>query len=173
MVCGMSAATESVARRYDLIKAHLTERQRRVWLGTEARELGRGGVKAVAQVVRASPDTVRRGQAELDDPQPLEMGRSRVPGGGRKRAEELDPALAEALDQLVDPDSRGDPVTHLRWTCKSLRTLAAELRGQGHPASATLVQRLLHEAGYSLQGNAKTGRGQAAPRPGRAVPPHQ
>ena len=156
MVCGMSAATESVARRYDLIKAHLTERQRRVWLGTEARELGRGGVKDVAQAVRASPDTVRRGQAELDDPQPLEVGRSRVPGGGRKRAEELDPALAEALDQLVDPDSRGDPMTHLRWTCKSLRTLAAELRGQGHPASATLVQRLLHEAGYSLQGNAKT-----------------
>ena len=81
MVCGMSAATESVARRYDLIEAHLTERQRRVWLGTEARELGRGGVKDVAQVVRASPDTVRRGQAELDDPQPLEVGRSRVPGG--------------------------------------------------------------------------------------------
>ena len=129
----MSAVTESVARRTTRSRPHLTERQRRVWLGTEARELGRGGVRIVAQAVRASPDTVRRGQAELDDPQPLEVGRSRVPGGGRKRAEELDPALAEALDQLVDPDSRGDPMTHLRWTCKSLRTLAAELRWPGPP----------------------------------------
>jgi transposase len=154
---------ESLSRRYDAVKPHLTERQRRVWLGAEARELGSAGVRIVADAVGVSPDTVRRGRDELDDPQPLEIGRSRVPGGGRKRAEEHDPAVVEALDMLVDPESRGDPMTPLRWTCKSLRTLARELRDQGHQVSASLVQRLLHEAGYSLQGNAKTVEGKQNP----------
>ena len=151
----MSAIAESLVRRYDLVKAHLSERQRRVWLGAEARELGRSGVGMVAAAAGVSPDTVRRGRDELDDPQPLDVGRSRGPGGGRKRAEELQPGLVEALDALVEPGSRGDPMTALRWTSKSLRTLAAELGAQGFGVSATLVQRLLHEAGYSLQGNAK------------------
>ena len=154
---------ESLAHRYDAIRPHLSERQRRVWLGAEARELGSSGVRTVAEAVRISPDTVRRGRDELDDPQPLEVGRSRAPGGGRKRAGELDPGIADALDRLVDPESRGDPMTPLRWTSKSLRTLAAELRSQGHQASPTLVQRLLHEAGYSLQGNAKTVEGNQHP----------
>jgi hypothetical protein len=99
---------------------------------------------------------VRRGRAELDDPQPLPVGRSRGPGGGRKRAEEHDPDLPAALDKLVDPDSRGDPMTPLRWTSKSLRGLADQVSTQGHRVSATLVGRLLHEAGYSLQANSKT-----------------
>jgi len=152
----MSAVMESLVRRYDAIKPHLTERQRRIWLGSEARELGSGGVGIVADAVAVSPDTVRRGRTELDDPQPLAVGRSRGPGGGRKRAEERDPGLPAALDKLVDPDSRGDPMTPLRWTSKSLRGLAEQLRSQGHQVSATLVGRLLHEAGYSLQANSKT-----------------
>src|SRR4051812_18077142 len=156
MVCAVSPVAESLVRRYDAVKPHLTERQRRVWLGVEARELGSGGVRIVADAVGVSPDTVRRGRDELDDPQPLEVGRSRAPGGGRRRAEARDPGLVGALDELVDPESRGDPMTPLRWTCKSLRGLAAELGNRGHPASATLVARLLHEAGYSLQANAKT-----------------
>jgi hypothetical protein len=127
----MSPLRESLARRYDAVRPHLTERQCRVWLGAEARELGSGGVRVVADAVGVSPDTVRRGRDELDDPQPLEVGRSRVPGGGRKRAGELDPGLAGALDKLVDPESRGDPMTPLRWTAKSLRTLAGQLRAQG------------------------------------------
>ncbi len=127
-----------------------------MWLGAEARELGRSGVRVVAAAAGVSPDTVRRGRDELDDPQPLEVGRSRGPGGGRKRAEVLVPALVEALDALVEPESRGDPMTPLRWTSKSLRTMAAELGAQGYQVSATLVGRLLHGAGYSLQGNAKT-----------------
>ena len=151
----MSAVAESLTRRYDAIKPHLSERQRRVWLGSEARELGPGGVGIVADAVGVSPDTVRRGRAELDDPQPLPVGRSRHPGGGRKRAEELDPQLPAALDKLVEPESRGDPMSPLRWTAKSLRRLAEQLCEQGHQVSATLVGRLLHEAGYSLQGNAK------------------
>ncbi len=156
MVCGISAVSESLTRRYDLVRPHLSERQRRVWLGAEARELGRSGVRVVADAVQVSPDTVRRGRDELEGPERVEVGRSRVPGGGRKRAEELQPGLAGALDQLVDPESRGDPMTPLRWTSKSLRTLATELAGQGYRVSASLIQRLLHEAGYSLQGNAKT-----------------
>src|SRR5680860_629816 len=159
----MSVVMESLTRRYDLVKPHLSERQRRVWLGAEARELGRGGVAVVAEAVQVSPDTVRRGRNELDDPRPLEVGRSRASGEGHKRAEELDPGLAEALDKLVDPESRVDPMTPLRWTSKSLRTLADELRDQGHRVSPTLVQRLLHEAGYSLQGNAKTVEGKQHP----------
>ncbi len=152
----MAAVVESLVRRYDAIKPHLTERQRRIWLGSEARELGSGGVGIVADAVAVSPDTVRRGRTELDDPQPLPVGRSRGRGGGRKRAEEHDPGLPAALDKLVDPDSRGDPMTPLRWTSKSLRGLAEQLRSQGHQVSATLVGRLLHEAGYSLQANSKT-----------------
>jgi hypothetical protein len=144
----MSAVMESLARRYDAIKPHLTERQHRLWLGTKARELGSGGVRIVADAVSVSPDTVRRGRTELDDPAPPSPGRSRGCGGGRKRAEERDPELPAALDKLVDPDSRGDPMTPLRWTSKSLRSLATQLRTQGHQASAALVQRLLHEAGY-------------------------
>jgi hypothetical protein len=152
----MAAVLESLVRRYDAIKPHLTERQRRIWLGSEARELGPGGVGIVADAVAVSPDTVRRGRTELDDPHPLPVGRSRGRGGGRKRAEEHDPDLPAALDKLVDPDSRGDPMTPLRWTSKSLRGLAEQLRSQGHRVSATLVGRLLHEAGYSLQANSKT-----------------
>src|SRR5438552_6124255 len=126
MVCAISPVRESLARRYDAVRPHLTERQCRVWLGAEARELGSGGVRVGADAVGVSPDTVRRGRDELDDPQPMEVGRSRAAGGGRKRAEELDSGLVDALDKLVDPDSRGDPMTPLRWTCKSLRTLANE-----------------------------------------------
>lgn len=159
----MSATSESVARRYESIRPHLSERQRRAWLGVEAREIGRSGVRVVAEAAGVSPDTVRRGRDELDDPQPLQVGRSRRPGGGRKRAEVLDPELVQALDNLVDPESRGDPMTPLRWTSKSLRTLAKELRSQGHDVSDTLVQRLLHEAGYSLQANAKMVEGKQHP----------
>ena len=152
----MSAVAESLTRRYDAIKPHLSERQRRVWLGSEARELGPGGVGIVADAVRVSPDTVRRGRSELDDPHPLPVGRSRRPGGGRRRAEDHDRELPAALDKLVEPESRGDPMTPLRWTAKSLRRLTAQLREQGHQVSATLVGRLLREAGYSLQANTKT-----------------
>jgi hypothetical protein len=83
----MSVVAESLARRYDAIKPHLTERQRRLWLGSEASELGSGGVGIVADAVAVSPDTVRRGRSELEDPTPLPVGRSRGPGGGRRRAE--------------------------------------------------------------------------------------
>jgi hypothetical protein len=155
----MAVAVESLARRYEALRPHLTERQRRLWLGAEARELGAGGAVVVASAVGVAADTVRRGRLELDDAQPPPVGRSRRSGGGRKRAEAHDPALVAALEALVDPDTRGDPRSPLRWTCKSLRALAAALRAQGHQVSEFVVRRLLIEAGYSLQANSKTAEG--------------
>ena len=143
--------------RFGLLLPHLNERQRRLLLATEARLLGHGGVRAVAQVAKVSETTIRKGLLELDaDQGPLPLGRARRPGGGRKRAEDNDPGLVRALLGLVEPDERGDPMSPLRWTTKSLRHLAIELARQGHAVSASTVGRLLREQGFSLQGTAKT-----------------
>src|SRR6266571_6506229 len=152
----MADAVQSLASRFEVLKPHLNERQRRLWLGAEARELGSGGVAVVARAAGVAGDTVRRGRAELEDPDALTYPRSRKPGGGRKRADANDPGLVAALDKLVDPVTRGDPMSPLRWTSKSLRTLAKALQEQGHQVSEQIVRRLLREAGYSLQANAKT-----------------
>jgi transposase len=150
---------ESLARRYGALRPHLSERQRRLWLGAEARELGPGGAGLVAAATGVAADTVRRGRAELEDPSAPPVGRSRRSGGGRKRAEEHDPGLVAALEALIDPQTRGDPTSPLRWTTKSLRTLAKALREKGFGVSEQVVRRLLRQAGYSLQANAKTAEG--------------
>ena len=106
-------------------------------------------------------------------PGPEPLGRARRPGGGRKRAADVDPGLRPALLALVEPEERGDPMSPLRWTTKSTRTLAGELTRQGHRVGADTVSDLLRAEGFSLQGNAKTIEGHAAPGPGRAVPLHQ
>jgi transposase len=143
--------------RFGLLLPHLNERQRRLLLATEARLLGHGGVRAVAQVAKVSETTIRKGLLELDaDQGPVPLGRARRPGGGRKQAEDNDPGLVPALLGLVEPDERGDPMSPLRWTTKSLRHLATELARQGHAVSASTVGRLLREQGFSLQGTAKT-----------------
>ena len=140
-----------------MLLPHLNERQRRLLLGAEARLLGHGGVRAVAQVAGVSETTVRRGVFELEEGQdPFPDGRVRREGGGRGSAEELDAGLVPALLALVEPDERGDPESPLRWTTKSLRHLAGELTRRGHPVSAPTVGRLLRGAGFSLQANAKT-----------------
>ncbi len=159
----MADAVESLASRFEVLKPHLNERQRRLWLGAEARELGSGGVAVVARAAGVAGDTVRRGRAELEDPGAACYPRSRQPGGGRKRAEATDAGLVQALDKLVDPVTRGDPMSPLRWTSKSLRTLAKALQQQGHQVSEQIVRRLLREAGYSLQANAKTSEGAQHP----------
>ena len=131
-------------------------------MGAEARALGHGGIRAVAGAAGVREATVSLGVDELDaGAEPL--GRARRPGGGRKRAADLDPGLRPALLALVEPDERGDPVSPLRWTVKSTRKLAAELTGQGHKVSADTVGDLLREEGFSLQGNAKTIEGQRHP----------
>jgi Rhodopirellula transposase DDE domain len=146
-----------LALRLEVLSPHLNERQRRLLLGVEARLLGHGGVRAVAQIAGVSETTVRAGVFELEEGQdPFPDGRARRQGGGRKSTEELDAGLVPALLALVEPDERGDPESPLRWTTKSLRHLATELARQGHPVSAPTVGRLLRGAGFSLQANAKT-----------------
>lgn len=153
---GGAAAGERVARLYGLLRPHLDERQRRLLLGSEALELGRGGIKAVAAATGVHPDTVGRGLREAEGrPEP----RVRAPGGGRKKLADTDPRLVPALTALVDPQTRGDPESPLRWTTKSTRNLAGALTKAGHPVSDRTVARLLREQGYSLQGNAKVAEG--------------
>ncbi|MFJ1656702.1 ISAzo13 family transposase [Streptomyces sp. NPDC088337] len=153
-----------LARRFDVLLPHLNERQRRLALATEARLLGHGGVGVVARIAEVSETTVRKGVFELEaGVDPLPEGRVRRPGGGRMRAEAIDPELVPALMALVEPDERGDPMSPLRWTTKSLRHLAAELSRQGHRVTAPTVGRLLKEHGFSLQGTAKTLEGDQHP----------
>ena len=152
---------EMLAAKFESIWPHLDERQRRLLLAGEARVLGHGGIRLVAQAAGVREATVSLGIDELEaGAEPL--GRARHPGGGRRRAADADPGLVPALLALVEPEERGDPMSPLRWTVKSTRTLAAELAGQGHRASARTVAGLLRAEGFSLQGNAKVLEGKKA-----------
>jgi transposase len=128
----------------------------------EAMEMGRGGVSLVSRACGLSRVTITKGVRELDEPG-LPEGRTRRPGGGRKRLEARDPKLKRALESLVEPLARGDPESPLRWTCKSTRTLAGELAHRKHPASHEKVAQLLRELDYSLQGTRKTEEGEDHP----------
>jgi hypothetical protein len=153
---------EGLRQKYQTIGRHLDERRRRLWAAMEARELGHGGIAMVAQATGLGLSTIQRGLQELAGEE-LPENWVRRNGGGRKRAEELDAALASALDALVEPVTRGDPMSPLRWTSKSCAKLAAELTTQGHPISRGTVARLLREAKYSLQGTVKTHEGDDHP----------
>ena len=154
------AGGERVARLYGVLRPHLDERQRRLLLGAQALELGRGGIKAVAAATGVHPDTVGRGVREAaGGPEP----RVRAPGGGRKKLSDTDPGLGPALMALVEPESRGDPESPLQWTCLSTRNLAGTLTAAGHACSAPTAARLLKAEGYSLQGNAKVAEGRQHP----------
>lgn len=155
----MADLVDSLGRRYAVVRPHLSEFQRRLWLGAEAAELGSGGVAIVAAAAGVSRDTVRRGRSEAEAGTGPGAGRSRRGGGGRKRVEDNDPALVAALESLIDPVTRGDPMSPLRWTSKSIRTLTRALREKGHQLTAMVTRRLLLERGYSLQANAKTAEG--------------
>ena len=153
---------EMLAALFESVSPHLDERQRRLLAGAQARVLGHGGIRLVARAAGVREATVSLGAAELESgAEPL--GRARRAGGGRKRAAVTDPGLVPALLALVEPEERGDPESPLRWTVKSVRTLAAELTAQGHPVSAATVDKLLHEQGFSLQANAKTIEGRQHP----------
>jgi transposase len=144
-----------LAAKFQVLLPHLDERQRRLLMAAEARALGHGGVRTAARAAGVSETTVRKGVFELEaSEEPL--GRVRRPGGGRKPVADLDPGLRPALLALVEPDVRGDPMSPLRWTLKSTRTLARELTRAGHRVSADTVADLLREEGFSLQANAKT-----------------
>src|SRR5258706_324141 len=155
----MGGAAETLGKRFAVMRPHLNEFQRRLWLGAEAAELGPGGVAVVAAATGVAADTVRRGRAEAGAAEFPATGRSRRAGGGRKLAEAHDGELVAALEALVDPVARGDPMSPVRWTSKSTRALARALTDGGHPVSDFVVRRLLRQLGYSLQGNAKTEEG--------------
>ena len=159
---GLEEIGRVLAAKFAVIFPHLDERQRRLLMGAEARALGHGGIRLVARAAGVREGTVSLGVDELDSGvEPL--GRVRRPGGGRKRAADLDPGLLPALLALVEPDERGDPMSPLRWTTKSTRRLSAELAAQGHEVSADTVGSLLRAEGFSLQANAKTVEGKQHP----------
>ena len=161
------ADIQQVETKYRALAALMDERMRRQWAAAEARAYGWGGLQAVSAVIRMSPNTIRKGLAELaareKNPQAPVDPYLRRKGGGRKRRSEADPGLQEALEWLVEPLTRGDPESPLRWTCKSTTHLAEELSRLGHPVSPRTVGRLLNADGYSLQSNRKTQEGESHP----------
>ncbi len=160
------ASESEIAERFRQLEPWLDERMRRLWAAAESAALGRGGISLVARASGVSRRAISVGLAELKQP-PEEGGRRQVPirrpGGGRKKTQAKDPALLRDLEKLVEPGTRGDPESPLRWTCKSVRRLAEELRRRGHQVSHTLVAELLHQLNYSLQANRKTREGSSHP----------
>jgi len=163
-----NSITQAIAAKCAILNPLLDERARRLWAAVEARAIGRGGISQVAEATGLSRATIRAGLQELAHPgspaaPQAPMERVRRPGGGRKPLRAHDPHLIRALETLVDPVTRGDPMSLLRWTCKSAAKLAEALQTQGHAVSERTVNRLLHDLGYSLQSNRKMLEGCAHP----------
>src|SRR6266404_5681429 len=154
---------KGVKRRFRSLRRHLDERTRRLFAAAESEAIGRGGISAVSAAIGMSRRVVREGKRDLRARVTPPTGRLRQPGGGRKKMVVEDPSLLVDLERLVEPLTRGDPESPLRWTCKSVRKLAEELGRRGHRVSHRLVAELLHELGYSLQANAKTLEGSSHP----------
>ena len=147
----------AIRQRYQVLADVADERVRRLMVAAEALAIGRGGQLAVARATGVSRTMIQRGIREVLQPElQAPKGRVRRPGGGRKAMAVIDPTLRDDLERLVEPTSRGDPESPLRWTCKSVRKLAAELTAQGHQTSHRMVAALLHDLGYSLQAHQKT-----------------
>jgi hypothetical protein len=155
------AGVQIIAEKFATLKFVLDERASRLWAAVEAHAIGRGGISRVAEATGLSRITIRAGLRELHPSTPALgrgaiAGRTRRRGGGRKPLTEHDLDLLRALEVLVDLVTRGDPMSPLRWTCKSAAKLAEELSAGGHQVSERSVNRLLHDVGYSLQSNRKT-----------------
>lgn len=152
-----------IRQKYQVLVNDLDERATRRWAATEAQAVGWGGITTVALATGISDRTIRTGLQELASDDPLPLHCQREPGGGRKSYADTQPGLREALDALIEPTTRGSPMNPLRWTCKSTRRLAKELRRQKFTVSASTVRRLLREMGYRLQANRKTREGRQHP----------
>ena len=152
-----------IESKFQGLADELSERTRRRWAAVEAVALGRGGVSVVSAATGLAQSTIRRGIRELSSGDTAPTGRQRRPGAGRKNAQVVHPGLKAALERLVEPESRGAPMSPLRWTCKSTRKLAEELTSQGYAVGPTTVRHLLKEVGYSLQVNRKTREGKSHP----------
>jgi hypothetical protein len=150
--------SDSIIERFASLSPHLDERGRRLLAATEANSAGYGGIAAVARLTGIAPSTIGRGRRDLEQEVKLEDGRLRRPGGGRKPLSVTDPDLLPTLLALVEPTERGDPMSALRWTCKSLRRLAGELHAQGHRVSHTVIGELLTQQKFSLQSQHPAGR---------------
>jgi len=154
----------AIRQRHQVLAGVADERVRRLMLAAESLAIGRGGQVAVARATGVSRAMIQRGIREVMQPElQAPKGRIRRPGGGRKAMVVIDPTLRDDLERLVEPTSRGDPESPLRWTCKSVRKLAAELTARGHQTSHRMVADLLHDLGYSLQANQKTLEGSQHP----------
>jgi hypothetical protein len=149
----------AIKERFEKLAPFFDERMRRLWAGAEALALGRGGISVVSKQTGLSRDTIRVGCRDLEDPGAAPPGRIRKQGAGRKRTVDKDPMLKPDLERLIDPATRGDPESPLRWTCKSTRQLEDALCAMGHRTSHRMVGELLRGMGYSLQGNRKTEEG--------------
>ncbi len=163
----MNQQVSLIKEKYESLVPVFNARMRRLWAATETRALGRGGITQVARATGMARATVRAGLRELragpDSEASTPSGRVRRPGGGRKRLTARDPQLTAALQRLLEPVTRGDPMSPLLWTCRSAARLAQELRQAGRPVSKRTVNRLLQELGFSLQANRKTLEGQQHP----------
>jgi transposase len=154
---------DAIQRRFEALRPFLDERTRRLMVAAEAQAIGYGGIALAARATGMSRDTISRGLEELKSPTGPQFGGIRRPGGGRKKTVDSDPTLKEDLEKLISPAERGDPESPLRWTSKSLRRLAKELKSMGHQTSHRMVAEILHDLGYSLQGNQKTLEGSSHP----------
>ena len=146
----------AIRLRFEALAPVLDERGRRRFAAAEAVAAGHGGVSAVTRVTGIARSTIGRGLAELRAAETFAGDRVRRPGGGRKPLSETDASLIDDLRSLVEPETRGDPQSPLKWTCKSLRKLSQSLRDMGHEIGRTLVGELLHKLDYRLQANRKT-----------------
>ena len=154
---------DDIRTRYALLAPTLDERGRRLLAATEAKMLGYGGVSTLNRITGLSRQSISLGIKDLDSGETLPPGRTRKPGGGRKKKLDQMASLVEEIEKLVEPDSRGDPESPLRWTIKSLRQITETLRQSGYDVSRRIVGDVLHDLGYSLQGNKKTLEGKDHP----------
>jgi transposase len=155
----MDEREKAIKQRFDLLAKELNERTRRLFAASEAMTIGRRGIAMVSRATGLSRKAISLGIKQLQEEARISSGRIRRGGGGRKKTVTKDLSLSEDLERLVEPVTRGDPESPLRWTCKSVRKLAAELNREGHQVSHQLVSELLHALGYSLQANRKTREG--------------
>jgi hypothetical protein len=153
----------TIAQRYAMLAPALDERGRRLLAATEAKLIGYGGVSTLSRISGLPRNSITAGIKEINSGQQLPPGRVRKTGGGRKRKRDSSPSLVDDLENLIEPDVRGDPESPLRWTIKSLRQLEAELEKKGHKVSRQTIGEILHEQGYSLQVNQKTLEGTSHP----------
>jgi transposase len=147
---------EIISKKYNLLKPFLDEKSKRLFAAAEALSIGKGNISIDSHATSISENTIKKGCNELESGNSSSDYKIRAPGGGRKKLVEKDPTLLSDLETLIEPTSCGDPESPLRWTCKSLRNLAGELRNMGHEISHARVADVLHMLGYSLQANKKT-----------------